>query len=127
MRKIKLLAVALVLALSGFVYALGQAPQGEKNACSMDKGACCAKCCESKDCCKAQKSDNKQPAAAHNTVKDCASCDCCKGDSSCCKMDKDDKMQMKEGACDMSKDGKSCCGSDCCNDSCCTKEKGKTS
>lgn len=127
MRKIKLLAIALVLALAGFVYALGQA-QSTKNACSMDKGACCAKCCESKDsCCKAQKPDDKQPAAAHNTQKDCASCDCCKGDSSCCKMDKDGKMQMKDGACNMSKDGKSCCASDACGGSCCTKDKGKTS
>lgn len=121
MRKIKLLAIALVLALASFVYALGQA-QGAKDSCSMDKGACCAKCCESKDCCKAHKSDNKQPAAAHNTMKDCASCDCCKGNGSCCTTDKDGKMQMKDGACAQDKDGKSSCGSDCC-----TKEKGKTS
>ncbi|MDQ3818006.1 MAG: hypothetical protein M3362_09970 [Acidobacteriota bacterium] len=127
MRKIKLLAIAIVFALAGFVYAFGQA-QGAKDSCSIDKGACCAKCCESKDtCCKAHKADNRQPAAAHNMAKDCASCDCSKGEGSCCKTDKDGKMQMKDGSCAQDKDGKSCCGSDCCKDACCTKEKGKTS
>src|ERR1043166_4652197 len=102
MRKIKLLAIALVLALAGFVYAMGQA-QEAKNACSMDKGGCCAECCKTKDsCCK---TDSKQ---AHNAKIDCASCECCKGADACCKMDKDGKM--KGSACDMSKDGKTCCG-----------------
>lgn len=121
MRKIKLLAIALVLALAGFVSALGQA-QDAKNACSMDKSGCCAECCKTKDsCCK---TDSKQAHQANGT---CASCECCKGEDACCTVDKDGKMQMKEGACHMTKDGKSCCGRESCGASCCTKEKGKAS
>lgn len=126
MRKIKLLAIALVLALAGFVYALGQA-QDSKNACSMDKKSCCTECCQAKDsCCKAgMKQAHKAKAGC------CASSgECCKGEGSCCQMGKDGKM--KEGACDMTKDGTSCCGKDCCGkescgDSCCARDKGKTS
>src|SRR5437870_791031 len=115
MRKIKLLALALVLALTGFVYAVGQARNSGK-ACGIDKGGCCAECCKEKDsCCKAgAKQDAHQASGA-----DCASCECCKGEGSCCQTGKDGKMQMKEGACDMSKDGKACCSKDCGVDSCC--------
>ena len=137
MRKIKLIAIALVMALAGFVYAFAQA-QNKREACSMDKGACCAaECCKAENsCCKEGAACCKDGAAcckaegkkaAHKTEKGHASCACCEGENSCCKADKSGKMQMKEGACDMSKDGAACCDSGCCGASCCAKEKGKTS
>ena len=126
MRTIKLLAVGLVLALSGFVYAAGNA-QDSKKSCAMDMASCCAHCCKSEDsCCKVHKTENKQTSAEGSTPdnKDCcAASDCCKGENACCvsghKSDKTDKMKAQ--SCDMKKDSADCCAS------CCSTDKPKTS
>src|SRR4051812_40020319 len=121
MRIIKLIVIALILGLTGIIYAAGgqQTPADEKSKAA----PCCAACGDS--CCmKEQKSGDAQ--AAHkscDSIKSGEGCctakaDCCKpgaecckagaeccktGDSSCCAHMSQDK-QGKAQACDMQKD-----------------------
>ena len=134
MRIIKLIVIALILGLTGIIYAAGgqQTPADGKSKAA----SCCAKCGDS--CCmKEQKAGNAKTAhnscAMNKTGEDCcnAKADCCKegaecrkaGDSSCCAHMSRDK-QGKAVACDMQKDGKGCCAdSECCKSGSCSKEK----
>ena len=128
MRSIKLLAVALMLALAGFVYAWGQT-QDSKMACGEDKAGCCAtaECCKAggDSCCKAHKMGNQQ-AAQDKQKSCCEGCANCKDGKSCaegcCKTDKTGKA-ASAGCCDTSKEG-GCCGGGC---ACNAKDKAKTS
>lgn len=129
MRIIKLIVIALILSMTGIIYAAGGKPSptdGKEKAAS-----CCARCSDpccmkakdkatahkscdmskdGKDCCAANKSDCCKAGA------ECckAGADCCKADaSSCCAPNHTSQdKQGKAQACDM-KDGKSCCGADC--------------
>jgi len=141
MRSIKLIIIALILALTGIIYAAGgqQTPTDNK-----DKAAsCCTKCGDS--CCMKA----KDKATAHKSCdmsKDGQSCcdankaDCCKAGADCCKDGADcckanassccahnHMSQGKQGkaqACEM-KDGKGCCGADCdcCKSGSCDMKK----
>ena len=127
MRRIKLLAVGLVLALAGFVSAAGNVQEGSKKSCPVDKASCCAAdCCKAEDsCCKAHMTKNQQAAAqpTQSTAQDkkdcCAGSECCKGEKGCCascqKSEKTDKMAAH--SCDMKGDGSAggCCGASCCS------------
>lgn len=136
MRIIKLIVIALILGLTGIIYAAGtqQTPATGKEAAS-----CCAKCClkkeKSGDAKAAHKSCdmNMSGAGCCNAKGDCcktgAECckegaECCKAnDSACCAHMSQDK-QGKAQACDMQKDGKGCCAdSDCCKSGSCSKDK----
>jgi hypothetical protein len=142
MRIIKLIVIALILGLTGIIYAAGgqQTPADGKSRAAQ----CCARCGDS--CCmKEQKSGDAK--AAHKscdmnkTGEGCckAKADCCKaggaeccqagaecckaGDSTCCAHMSQDK-QGKAQACDMQKDGKGCgADCDCCKSGSCSKEK----
>ena len=141
MRIIKLIVIALILGLTGIIYAAG----GQQTlANAKDKAAsCCAKCDDS--CCmKEQQSGDANTAHkscdSTKSGKGCcdAKADCCKAgaecckegaecckanDSSCCAHMSQDK-QGKAAACDMQKDGKGrSAGSDCCKPGSCSKDK----
>jgi hypothetical protein len=126
MRKIKLLAVALMLSLAGVVYAAGNAQDTGKSAGTDSKAGCCATCCKSEDsCCKSHKMGNQKAGQSSQENKDkaCASCECCKDGKTCCK----NGQAGKESACAMSKETSGCCasGAAACGDSCCAKDKQK--
>jgi hypothetical protein len=133
MKRVKVLVMGLVLALVGFVYAAGQAHEMKNTCCGRDKASagCCASCCRSEgSCCKTHKMSSKhakaQPSA--QPQHDCsASGKCCTGENSCCQSDKSGKAQTRAEACEMKKDGASCCasGAGCCGKGCSSKSEPK--
>jgi hypothetical protein len=135
MRKIKLLAMGLVLSLAGFVCVAGQA-QDSKQACGINKASasCCASRCQSEDsCCKSPKKMDAHRANAQQTAQTkndcCGAGECCKGEKSCCQADQSGKAHLKAEACEMNKEGVSCCASGeggCCDKACCSKGASKT-
>lgn len=133
MRGIKFLAIILMLAFAGFVYAEGRA-QESKKSCGTDKANCCASCCkmDGDSCCKAHNMGGQQQSGAQTATQEkkaaCDGCACCKDGKSCCgegcKMDKMGKMSNAHAdCCDMKKDGAACAGGGC---ACCSKDKAKT-
>jgi hypothetical protein len=132
MRIIKLIVIALILGLTGIIYAAGgqQTPADEKSKAA----SCCMKEQKSGDAKTAHKScdTTKSGEGCCNAKADCckpgaecckAGAECCKtGDSSCCAhmQDKQGKAQARN----MQKDGKGCCAdSECCKSGSCSKEK----
>jgi hypothetical protein len=137
MRSIKLTAFALVLGLTGAVYAAGLTQDathtnatatttakpdcckmhmaGDKKSaaaaqetCNMKDGGCCKA-----DCCKAHA--EKSQANAH-----AAGCDCCSG--GCCQMHKEHASAAKVAAnSGVNTPADSCASADCCKDCACCK------
>lgn len=136
MKNIKALAVALILGITGMVYAAGNLQTTE----TPDKGQAAASCCADCACCmKAHKAGDTKAAkescqmgkdgccctsGMHHSksAQSCGTQGCCKSEGGCCKaQDKSDGAQAKAHSCEMSKDGKSCCADckDCQSGSCC--------
>lgn len=113
MNRIKLFAVALVLGLTGVVYAAGGGASQDGKSCHMaEAGASCcasgASCCDGGSCCKA---DHHKRAAGSNKEGE----SCCEGGASCCKPGAAccaaHKTAGKKGAkaAVAQKDGEGCC------------------
>ena len=141
MRIIKLIVIALILGLTGIIYAAGGKPSPTDGK---DKAAsCCAKC---NDSCRMKAKGNAQ--TAHKSCdmnKDGKGCcdakpDCCKPGAECCKAGAEccktgassccadnhtsQDKQGKAQACDMQKDGQGCCADcDCSKSGSCNMEK----
>ena len=111
MKRIKILACAMMLSMAGAIYAAGYVQDG-----SQAKMSCCgvAACCtDGAECCKA-KADGSH---ADCCKADAESCAARMAEGDCCKAHQGDKHAAGEAACDMSKkDGKTgCCdGGSCC-------------
>jgi hypothetical protein len=142
MRSIKIIAFALVLGLTGAVYAAGLTQDaththatatakpdcckmhmaGDKKSaaaqetCDMKDGGCCKA-----DCCKAHA--EKSQANAHmksQASTHAAGCDCCSG--GCCQMHKEHASAAKVAAnSGVNTPADSCASADCCKDCACCK------
>jgi hypothetical protein len=136
MRTIKLIIIALILGLTGIIYAAGgqQTPTDGKDKAASSCAKCGDLCCK-----KGQKSGTAKAAHKSSDInKSGDSCckakaDCCKPGAECCKAGGSGcaqnhmttEKQGKAQACDMQKDSKDCCGAacECCKDNSCSKEK----
>ena len=135
MRNVKLMAVALMLTLTGVVYAAGYVQDAGHAHGSAAKASCCkahdkgdkqtaAQSCDKdgKGCCKAHKAGAAEAVSVKDGEGCCAGGGCCSG-GSCSKGHKKTADATYVEVSD--KSGESCCaGSDCCKDcACCQGHK----
>jgi hypothetical protein len=127
MKRIKILALAIMLGLVGAIHAASYA-QDKSNthdahqasmSCCADGADCChaaGECCkDGAECCKA-KADGSH---ADCCKADASSCDAKMAEGDCCKAaghgKKHEGNHAAQESCEMSKDGKGCCnGGACC-------------
>ena len=118
MRKIKITALVITLALAGVVYAAGNMQEAKQSPDKDKAAACCAK---AQKCC----NHSEGTEACCKTDKEGAAC--------CAAMTKDAKAGAEQPACSCCQahaaDAAGCCANcgdgckDCCKDGACSKEK----